>query len=159
MRNRVNTRSVAAIVLGASLFAVGCDGEEPASSPGESPTAVGNFEPSTSRDIAPILNGGLDAAECDSIRGWARDAAHEDTPVRIDLYDGDMLLVTVIADQFRDDLFKAKKGTGKHGFRFATPARLKDGKPHSIKGIYSGTTQVLERSPRTLTCSAENSPR
>ena len=45
----------------------------------------------------------------------------------------DTKIATVQADQFREDLFKAKKGNGKHSFALPTPDSLKDGKSHKIE--------------------------
>src|SRR5262245_6397114 len=87
-------------------------------------------------DIALI--GTLDQATGDVISGWAADRNRPDTPIQVDIFDGDKKLETVLADQFRDDLLrdeqaKALVGNGKHGFTYPTPPSLKDGKPHTIR--------------------------
>jgi len=94
--------------------------------------------------------GHLDVADADELAGWAWDPARPDVRLKIDLYDDDTKLQTVTADLFRDDL-RGKKGDGKYGFSVPTPAALKDGKPHTIKAVFAGTSTQLNGSPKTLT--------
>ena len=54
------------------------------------------------------------------------------------------------ADLLRDDL-RGKKGDGRYGFSVPTPAALKDGRPHTIRAFFAGTTTELHESPKTLT--------
>jgi hypothetical protein len=96
------------------------------------------------------LEGHLDIVGGEEIAGWAWDPKKPDTPVKVDVYDGDTLLATVVADQFREDLLKEKIGNGKHGFSIATPAKLKDGKGHTIRVLISGTKTELNDSPKTF---------
>jgi len=48
--------------------------------------------------------GHLDTADLKNISGWAWDPDHPNRPLKVEIYDGDRLLTTVIADQFRKDL-------------------------------------------------------
>jgi hypothetical protein len=41
-------------------------------------------------------------------------------------------------------------GTGRYGFVIETPAVLKDGQPHTVRALISGTTRQLRGSPQTL---------
>ncbi|HXG91574.1 MAG TPA: hypothetical protein VNN73_04300 [Blastocatellia bacterium] len=101
---------------------------------------------------APSFEGSFDAANCNTIAGWAWDANQPNTPISVDIYDGSMLIATVLADQFRQDLLDAGKGNGNHGFVFPTPSSLNDGQPHSISVGVAGTTFGLAGNPKTITC-------
>jgi hypothetical protein len=84
------------------------------------------------------------------IVGWAWDSFHPNTPVQVDISADGTLLDKVTADVFRPDLLQGGIGDGKHGFRLQVPARLKDGRPHSIRVRISGTNFDLKLTPRGL---------
>jgi hypothetical protein len=90
--------------------------------------------------------------DCQWVVGWAWDNGHPDAALNVDIYDGSVLLSTVAADQFRQDLKEAGMGTGKYGFTFRVPASLRDGKPHSIRVRFHGTNTDLRDTPKTITC-------
>jgi hypothetical protein len=69
----------------------------------------------------------------------------------VDIYDGETLLATVEAKQFRKDLRDAGIGSGQHGFEYAIPEALRDGKEHTIRVLFSGTDVDLIGSPMTVT--------
>jgi alginate O-acetyltransferase complex protein AlgJ len=100
----------------------------------------------------PVYEGSHDSATCDWISGWAWDRAHPDAIVRVEIYDGDHLLATLDAGGFRQDLIGAGKGNGYHAFEYATPAQLKDGRPHVITVKAAGADLSLSNTRRTLTC-------
>jgi hypothetical protein len=100
----------------------------------------------------PEFEGFHDTADCNSITGWAWDANRPNTPISVDIYNGGTLIATVLADQFRQDLFDAGKGNGVHGFTFAVPPSLKDGQNHLISVGFNGTFQGLTNTPRTINC-------
>src|SRR5437899_3224722 len=58
--------------------------------------------------------GHLDTADLKNISGWAWDPDHPNRPLKVEIYDGDRLLTTVIADQFRKDLQANSIGTDEH---------------------------------------------
>jgi SAM-dependent methyltransferase len=87
--------------------------------------------------------GRVDSVEADQIAGWAWDENHPDSPVVLDIHDGKRLLATISADQFRQDLFDAGKGNGKHGFCYPMAFSLTDGKVHTIRVTASGTDVEL----------------
>jgi len=89
-------------------------------------------------------------ADCREIAGSAWDVLQPNRPVGVDIYDGRTLLATVSADQFRPWLVDL--GNGKHGFVYATPVQLKDGRSHSVTVRISGTNVTLRNSPRVVTC-------
>lgn len=70
---------------------------------------------------AQSYNGWVDLANCTTISGWAWD--YTNNPISVDLYDGSIPLVTVVANQFRQDLLNAGIGNGYHAFSIPTPAR------------------------------------
>mgnify|MGYP003576857285 CR=1 FL=1 len=96
-----------------------------------------------------------DDINCFNLVGWAWDAQRPNEPLKIEIYDGNTLLVTVTADLFRQDLLDARKGNGAHAFNYAIPARLRDGKPHTIRTKIAGTDVDLVYTLKQLTCKAE----
>jgi hypothetical protein len=99
--------------------------------------------------------GFLEKMSCDMLRGWAWDRSQPDRALTIELYDGDTLLKTVVADQFRQDLLAAHKGNGRHLFIDAPPPTLMDGKPHTIRAVVKGAGYALRPladTPPSMTC-------
>jgi hypothetical protein len=96
------------------------------------------------------IQSSLDGVNAEGISGWAWDRKRPDSPVKLDIFDGDTKLATLPAEQFRQDLAEAKIGDGKHGFSYPTPAGLKDGKPHTIRVKVAGTGMEIGGSPMTL---------
>jgi hypothetical protein len=95
--------------------------------------------------------GSLDVTDSTHITGWAWDRNRPDAPIQVDIYDGDNLITTVPADQFRQDLLDNKIGNGKHRFLYNPPARLKDGQEHIIHAKFSGFDTEVRNSPKKLT--------
>jgi hypothetical protein len=100
---------------------------------------------------SPKFEGTLDFVGKHRIEGWAWDPKRPNTPVQVDLYDGDTKLATIEADRFRKDVASAKKGDGKHAFYLFPPASLNDGKAHTIRAKIAGTSVELKKSPITFT--------
>jgi len=94
------------------------------------------------------VEGNFDGVNADVITGWALDMTKPANPVTVDLYDGDALLASVPAREFRQDLLDARKGDGYHGFTIPTPAPLKDGQPHTVHAKCAGGE--LKNSPQTI---------
>lgn len=103
----------------------------------------------------PILEGVHDITNCNGVIGWAWDRNRPDEPVKVDIYDGDKLLATVTAGEFRQDLLDAGIGNGKHGFLYIVPPQLKDARPHMIRMKYAGTSTDLAHTPKQINCSPE----
>jgi hypothetical protein len=101
---------------------------------------------------SPVFEGFHDSADCNSIVGWAWDATQPNTPISVDIYSDNVLVMTVLANQFRQGLLDAGKGNGVHGFVFTVPGSLKDGLPHSIRVKYAGTNIDLSNTPKSITC-------
>jgi hypothetical protein len=111
----------------------------------KSPTTAGGSLPEKG-----AMGGWLDGVTAEVIGGWAWDGNKPDSPVEVDIFDGDKKLATVVADVFREDLLKEKIGNGKHGFTYPTPGSLKDGKTHTIRARIAGTDTELTGSPKTF---------
>ncbi len=108
--------------------------------------------PTPPRQLEPKFFGTLDRVSCMRIEGWAWDARQPEAPIAVELYDGNRLLATALADRWRRDLVANKKGDGRHGFVIDTPADLKDGMAHDIHVKVAGPGIELNRSPEQLIC-------
>ena len=131
-----------------SLFSValfGCTGNRPAGNASNPPPPSG----------PPGYEGYHDITNCNAILAWVWDTDRPNDPVKLEVYDGNLLLATVTADGFRQDLLDAGKGNGKHGMYFEVPSRLKDGKKHIITIKIAGTPIELSNGPKDLVCSPE----
>ena len=98
------------------------------------------------------FQGSLDVADCDRLVGWAANKDQAKEVIEVEFYEGERLIAQVAADAPRPDLVSGGFGDGKHGFTLATPAQLKDGRPHTISARIAGTRFELSNSPVTITC-------
>ena len=110
----------------------------------------------------PVPIGFFDAADCNQISGWTCDASNYNASIDVHFYQdgpagsGGTMFGATNAGTYRSDLVSAGVcgGTGNHGFSYATPASLKDGKSHAIYphpiNTPSGDNPPL--SPKTITC-------
>jgi len=98
--------------------------------------------------LAPVYEGYFDYAGCDKLYGWAWDKNLPNSPINIDILDGNSVLQTVTAGDYRSDL----PGNKNHAFNYIPPASLKDGRTHTINVRFSGTSTYLTNSPKSLTC-------
>src|SRR5260370_37503600 len=79
---------------------------------------------------APQYAGWLDAADCNTIRGWIADRNRLNISLTVSIYDGATLLASgVPADQFYQGVADYLHDNGMHGFTYAVPANspLKSG--------------------------------
>lgn len=99
---------------------------------------------------AATLEGCIDAVDLAKrlIKGWAWDRRQPEAPVPVDVWVGDTLLDTIVADDFREDLLAAGKGTGRHGFTYCLPSHLTSILPLHVR--FAGTKRELQSSPRFL---------
>ncbi len=111
-----------------------------------------------------LPTGTLDAANCSTIAGWARDP-DSTVPLQIHLYknglfgQGGTFVGSYTANHLRTDLpFRDQK----HGFVIPTPAAFKTGAPVTVhayainvnwNGDANGGNPTLNLSPKTVTCS------
>jgi len=75
------------------------------------------------RAVPGRLEGWLETADGWRIEGWARDVAHPELPVLLEVCVGGKVIGTVLAREFREDLWQA--GKGRSAFRFTPPFRLR----------------------------------
>jgi murein DD-endopeptidase MepM/ murein hydrolase activator NlpD len=107
--------------------------------------------------VLQSYEGSLDSVSCTGINGWVVDRDNLDTPVTVELYDGDKLLRREPADEYRQDISAYVDDEGKHGFNIPTPASLFDGQPHTIRAVVAGSGFSLTGSQQTLTCPLRSS--
>jgi hypothetical protein len=155
-------------ILGFTIIAGGCtaqsapasEGNPAASTPAAAPkpaasTPGTSTTPGTDPSPTSGYEGFLEKMSCDMLRGWAWDTSRPDRALTIELYDGDRLLTTVVADQYRQDLADAHKGNGKHLFIEPPPAEIKDGKAHAIRAVVKDANYALRPladTPSSVTC-------
>jgi hypothetical protein len=133
----------AAAVLSAGCYRV-APSEKAATSAPSTPRAVSGTKEDGSHDLPPENLLSKVAA------GWAWDPSRPDAPISVDIYDGDKLIRTVLADKFSEPLAKNGIGNGKHGFVFIYPPEMHDGKEHTIRVRISGSNIDLRQTPRTV---------
>ena len=98
--------------------------------------------------------GFIDITDSQTISGWIWDVNQPNSPLKVEIYDGDNLLARVLADRFRRDLVNAGKGNGYHAFFYLVPTKLRDGNCLSIHvkvrghnfALHSEWAQVLAQS-------------
>ena len=122
-----------------------------------------NTTPKTVNCIAPGVptpqyNGYHDVGNCSAISGWAWDANQPNSPVSVDIYSDGVLVATVQAGSFRQDLLNAGIGNGSHGFSIATPGAAINGQAHTITVKYAGTQTNLNNTPKAVSCIAPGVP-
>jgi hypothetical protein len=114
---------------------------------GKKPTTSKPPLPPEATQESTTLEGSLDILTANKILGWAWDKTKPNEAIYVEIFDGGTLLGTVKADLMRQDIAAKGRGTGKYGFEFPTPPRLKDGKPHQIHARVKGTEFELHGSP------------
>jgi len=112
----------------------------------ENNSDMGKYFAKASDVISTLINaqpydGSHDENNCERIFGWAWDRTNPGSRVNVEIYDGNTLLGTATANQFRQDLrdLGIGDGSGNYAFNFNTPASIKNGQPHTIRIKVSGT--------------------
>ena len=135
------------LVLVLSLFLQACSGSQPNSSSSTSTTSA-----------PPAYEGFVDDINCTSVVAWGWDMTRPNDPVKLDFYDGNVLIGTANAEHFRQDLLNSGKGNGKHYLIWLIPVQLKDAKPHKIMVKFGGTSleaPFATKAPKEITCTLE----
>ena len=101
------------------------------------------------RAAAPAI-GNVDVIEHDRIAGWAWNPANPDEPIELEILDGDLVVLTVRADQFRADLV-GKIGNGIHGFDLRNLAGVFPLSRHLVRVRRAGDGLDLPGSPHWIT--------
>lgn len=91
------------------------------------------------------LLGHIDAIESGRIYGWAWNPEQPDDRVRVAIYHGDVLIDTVTADRFRQDLADQNMHDGRHAFVCDLPASLRDAGPEGLAAYFAGSEVPLSR--------------
>ena len=94
-----------------------------------------------------LYKGYIDCLHGTTLSGWVWDERRPDESVEVDVFIDEVQFKTVLADQLREDLLRRGIGNGEHGFSVPIPARLRDGKTHTIHVRPAGTHLELEGSP------------
>jgi GT2 family glycosyltransferase len=95
--------------------------------------------------------GNLDRADHDELTGWAWDPARPNEAVDIEILDGEVVVLTLRADEFRPDLARAAIGDGRHGFRLRSLAGLFPLSRHRVRVRRALDGRDLPESPAWLT--------
>lgn len=101
-------------------------------------------------DIVPVYEGHLDSLTSYKIAGWAWNKCLRDTPVKLDIFADGELLATILANDYRHDIYENGVGNGWHGFDYVIPDTIKDGKPHLLQVCIAGRTVEIKNSPQWL---------
>ncbi len=100
----------------------------------------------------PLGLGNFDAVSCNTIVGWAWNAAQPNTPISVDFYNGSTKVASTLANTFRSDVRAAGGGNGDHGFSYPLPAAFKTGTAQSVTIMLDGTSTGL--GTRSVSCPA-----
>ena len=100
------------------------------------------------------LLGSLDQVGSRWLRGWARDAAMPDRPVRLRILDNGVALGEIVADRYRSDLEAAGIGSGRHSFDVALPDGFAASAQHVIQVQRAADGREVPNSPWTLSAAA-----
>jgi hypothetical protein len=106
-----------------------------------------------SEPVAPVYIGSHDITDCQHIAGWVYNRSEPEAMLDVSITDGNSLVSTIHAYQFRQDVMAAGFGNGLYGFDYPTPLALKDGRVHSIRVRVANTTFDLLNTPKSLVCS------
>ena len=88
--------------------------------------------------------GWLDRADADGVSGWCHASEPFMPPVELELVEGDQVLATAVAAQWRNDLEDLRQGDGRCGFRIAPPDRLYDGEEHQLRLRLPGGEPLMQ---------------
>jgi GT2 family glycosyltransferase len=112
-------------------------------------TGVGSGAQATEAVPGSLRDRGfVDQIERGRIIGWAWNPARPDATVELEILDGDVPLLTVTADQPREDLREAGVGHGRYGFVVENIGALLPKSRHLIRIREVGTGLELPGSPR-----------
>ena len=94
------------------------------------------------------------SSTCSStVSGWLADRSRLNTPISVDIFDGTTRLGSAYANVYRSDVANYLHDNGDHGFSFAIPGWIADGRTHTLWAQATGTTTDLT-GVQPVTCSA-----
>jgi hypothetical protein len=148
-----NTRGMRALTFH-KVAIEAASGTPPVTNP-QSSTTTGGSSPNP-----PGTNyeGSYDGAHCENNWGWIYNKDAPNAPITIEFLVNNVVVGSVKAANFRQDLKNANKGNGEHGFDFAMPNSVKNGQLQSLRARVVGTTYILPGSPRNVTCAGTGTP-
>ena len=121
---------------------------------GEDVFPIADEPPATSRvthESGATGVGNLDRVSEDEIIGWAWDPAAPNSPVDVEILDGEQVVLTVCADQYRVDVQQGGKGNGCHGFDIRGLATVFPFSWHRIRVRRASDGHDLAGSPALIT--------
>lgn len=101
---------------------------------------------------ACAFQGVQESSSCTEVRGWAWDPMFPTTPISVEILVDGSFRQSIPADTFRADLVSQGRGDGRHGFAWAVPASLRDGRKHRIAVRVAESTDLLTGKLQTITC-------
>jgi hypothetical protein len=99
-----------------------------------------------------VVEGFLEFIRPFQVRGWAHDPAFPDALLTVSLSVADEEIATETANVFRDDLFNAGKGDGRHGFVINVDRRLPMETPHLVSVSVTAASGSIEILPTAAGC-------
>lgn len=115
----------------------------------EAPAKISAPAPQQVEKISKVA-GNLEQVIGGQVEGWAWDAADPDAHVELAVSVDGMKAGMVLADRLRQDLKKAGKGNGEHGFSWSIPDEFLDGQEHRIDVQEVTSGKPLAKSPVTV---------
>jgi GT2 family glycosyltransferase/glycosyltransferase involved in cell wall biosynthesis len=101
--------------------------------------------------IEAVLQSHVDFADWTGVKGWSWDPAAPHRRVALDLLDGETVLATVTASEYRPDLEEFGIGDGRHGFSITFNASLLPYARHELHLRPVGSMSELPPFPLLLT--------
>ncbi len=98
--------------------------------------------------------GSFETADCNLLQGWIWDRNYPNTPLVIEVVEGNTVHVETTANLYRGDLQNAGYGTGSYAFSIPIPANLRNGQPRQLSIKIKNTNTILGGSPKTINCTA-----
>lgn len=98
----------------------------------------------------PALERVLEKADTSEVVGLVWDRSAPRAEMTVDLYVDEAFIERRNSNDYREDLRDRGFGDGKHGFRFALPWWVRDGRPHIVEVRDSKTMAPLKGSPQTV---------
>jgi hypothetical protein len=177
MRGRLVVAWAAALLVVSQAVLAACSGAPPpATPPGPpaepttppaAPRTAGSTQSASTRSrpgsatasaAVEVYQGRHEAADCAGTSGWAWDRTQPGRPIYVSIYEDATLLANVLADGFRPDLAGDGVGDGRHGFAYALPERVRDGRPHVIRAQVLAVNIDLWDTARSITCDPTAGP-
>jgi YD repeat-containing protein len=93
----------------------------------------------TAACTGPNYEGYLDYTDCEVLAGWVADRNRLNTPVSIDIYAGPTFVTRAVADSLRPEVATYLNDNGRHGFIIPVPDSLRDGVPHQLTAVVTGS--------------------